>query len=1037
MRIHRITVSFLLFVACSMAGTAVAFTLPETVAQANERYAKRRQAAIETNLKWIWEHGAKNGDWSSSIIDDKGRLAINTVMVALAACRDRDNITYKYPPPANFQDMVVKTVKDVFSTNSRLLGTRSKGMWTGKPGDLDMDFVRVMTLLLEFDETNLKPEARAHIVRQLFNIKRDHTQGEDMSQLTLQTEVTPAVKNAETENHTLSINTSKYLLNQYVHEQLKGNSPTGKLLREAGFKDASKYDPAKLTRIRDWILQACARVLHNDLFETNARPYQGITFLPLFNIYAYSKDVALQNAARNAMDAIAAKIAFQSYQGTRYPPIRRSNEHMHEYQLLRYDYLLSTMGILSGARPGVNWRGVVAVMLKPDKPRYELPAIVHSYFLNQSYSYWARMQGQYTTKHYEYGKDPKYFVDGKAFKQGDFVPAMEFYFRTPSFLNTSGGRYEHYPVSVERSLSHWTVYGGAYAYDFLSVPQTVITHRVMEEDDNNEINSSEKLTNHPNDHKGGMLNMMGNERRFWKSDNSGTFKNFSYGFRYPSNKSSDSACRPGYEEQGELCYKPCKPGYKGVVTRCLEKCPAGMVDDGLTCREPIETKTKKSHGRTAGKPMGCASDQEKDASLCYNKCGSGYHGIANYCYRDCPSGFRDDGLYCYKPNPYGRGAGYPWKPGDPANLDNARARCKKDHPQGCETHGAIIYPKCKEGFHAAGCCTCSPDCPTGMKDIGVSCEKQKFSRGVGKPLHTCAADQDRDGLLCYPRCRTGYHGKGPLCWEDCPSGYTDTGAFCTKGGKVTTPKSYDRGAGEVPLRHDAFGEPTNDAYTKKPWNVPSFFNYSKCKMIRIGDMVEVRLCDNLDDLDGPHDFYVVLGWIRDNGTKEYSRGFWEIVPKTRFTTVDDLTKHIQEVNKDNFPAKGNFKYRLATSGDLVELRRDLSYVKDIGRSCNSPIVSIQDQNGKTLHSPDGQSEYYYNQCKDSHGVPFVASLPLMEVFEVDENYRFTGNILAYAKGGRLCVITKNSKLCLDSTNYKNPTRSETKCTGGACSLKPW
>ena len=1008
-----------------MAGTAVAFTLPETVAQANERYAKRRQAAIETNLKWIWEHGAKNGDWSSSIIDDKGRLAINTVMVALAAWRDRDNITYKYPPPANFQDMVVKTVKDVFSTNSRLLGTRSKGMWTGKPGDLDMDFVRVMTLLLEFDETNLKPEARAHIVRQLFNIKRDHTQGEDMSQLTLQTEVTPAVKNAETENHTLSINTSKYLLNQYVHEQLKGNSPTGKLLREAGFKDASKYDPAKLTRIRDWILQACARVLHNDLFETNARPYQGITFLPLFNIYAYSKDVTLQNAARNAMDAIAAKIAFQSYQGTRYPPIRRSNEHMHEYQLLRYDYLLSTMGILSGARPGVNWRGVVAVMLKPDKPRYELPAIVHSYFLNQSYSYWARMQGQYTTKHYEYGKDPKYFVDGKAFKQGDFVPAMEFYFRTPSFLNTSGGRYDHYPVSMERSFSYWTVFGGAYAYDFLSVPQTVITHRVMEEDDNNEINSSKTLTDHPNKHGGGMLNMMGNERMFWKSDNSGTFKNFAYGFRFPTNKSGID-CRPGYVEEGSLCYKPCKSGYKGVVTRCYEKCPAGMVDDGLTCRAPIETKAKESYGRTAGKAMGCDATQDEDAGLCYNKCGSGYLGIGPNCYRDCPSGFRDDGLYCAKPKAYGRGAGRV-----------SKKLCEDHYGDGnCEKYGGLWYKRCKDDFHNVGCCICSPDCPAGMKDIGVSCEKQKFSRGVGKPLHACAADQEKDGLLCYPRCRTGYRGKGPMCLSDCPSGFKDTGATCTKGGEVATPKSYDRGAGEVMLSHDSFGDPTKDGHTKEPWNIPEFIADREQKQfrIRIGGMVEVRFYD----LPKPNDFFVVLGWIRDNNTREYSRGFWEIVPRTRFDTVDDLAKHVQEKNKNNFPAKGNFKYQLATSGDLVELRRDLSYVKDIGRSCNSPIVSIQDHKGKALHSPeDPTSTYYYNQCKDSNGVPYVASLPLMEVFEVDENYRFTGNILAYAKGGKLCVVTKNSKLCLDSANYKNPTRSETPCTGTACTLKPW
>lgn len=117
-------------------------------------------------------------------------------------------------------------------------------------------------------------------------------------------------------------------------------------------------------------------------------------------------------------------------------------------------------------------------------------------------------------------------------------------------------------------------------------------------------------------------------------------------------------------------------------------------------------------------------------------------------------------------------------------------------------------------------------------------------------------------------------------------------------------------------------------------------------------------------------------------------------------------------------------------------------MKDIGRSCNSPIVSIYDHEGKVLHTPNGSSKYYYNQCKDSRGVPFVASLPLMEVFEVDENYRFTGNILAYAKAGKLCVVTpkgvaRGSKLCLDSVNYKNPMRTESSCTGAACTLRAW
>ena len=51
--------------------------------------------------------------------------------------------------------------------------------------------------------------------------------------------------------------------------------------------------------------------------------------------------------------------------------------------------------------------------------------------------------------------------------------------------------------------------------------------------------------------------------------------------------------------------------------------------------------------------------------------------------------------------PYGRGAGFPiWD----------QATCEGQNPtNGCERYLAMYYPKCKAGFHAVGCCICSPD----------------------------------------------------------------------------------------------------------------------------------------------------------------------------------------------------------------------------------------------------------------------------------------------------------------------------------------
>ena len=45
------------------------------------------------------------------------------------------------------------------------------------------------------------------------------------------------------------------------------------------------------------------------------------------------------------------------------------------------------------------------------------------------------------------------------------------------------------------------------------------------------------------------------------------------------------------------------------------------------------------------------------------------------------------------------------------------------------------------------------------------CWKYTYGRGAGTPVHTCNKDgYEKDGLLCYPKCRDGYEGKGPVCW---------------------------------------------------------------------------------------------------------------------------------------------------------------------------------------------------------------------------------------------------------------------------------
>ena len=125
----------------------------------------------------------------------------------------------------------------------------------------------------------------------------------------------------------------------------------------------------------------------------------------------------------------------------------------------------------------------------------------------------------------------------------------------------------------------------------------------------------------------------------------------------------------------------------------------------------------KTSTRGVGKPISaCPADMEKSGALCYPKCKESFRGVGPVCWPDCPKDYRDDGAFCFKPKPYGRGVGS-IKGGDDK-----------------EKWGLLWYPKCSEGYYAFACCICSPKCPEGMKDIGISCAKNSYGRTAGKPL---------------------------------------------------------------------------------------------------------------------------------------------------------------------------------------------------------------------------------------------------------------------------------------------------------------
>ena len=98
------------------------------------------------------------------------------------------------------------------------------------------------------------------------------------------------------------------------------------------------------------------------------------------------------------------------------------------------------------------------------------------------------------------------------------------------------------------------------------------------------------------------------------------------------------------EKWGLLWYPKCKPSFHNVACCvCSPDCPPDFgADIGVSC-------TKKSYGRTAGTPLGCAPGLEMSGLLCYPPCPTGTKGIGPVCWGYCPAGTSQCGVLCLTP----------------------------------------------------------------------------------------------------------------------------------------------------------------------------------------------------------------------------------------------------------------------------------------------------------------------------------------------------------------------------------------------------
>ena len=125
----------------------------------------------------------------------------------------------------------------------------------------------------------------------------------------------------------------------------------------------------------------------------------------------------------------------------------------------------------------------------------------------------------------------------------------------------------------------------------------------------------------------------------------------------------------------------------------------------------------------------------------------------------------------------------------------------------------LCYKRCRPQYKSDGAVLCYKQYPQ-FENNGrlhtITNITKRITLNTGVPLSRCDPHEDKSGLLCYPKCRSGYNGVGPVCWsscggdrdvgalcrhyckpgykevlgvcwQTCPGGYKDTGAFCDTG----------------------------------------------------------------------------------------------------------------------------------------------------------------------------------------------------------------------------------------------------------------
>jgi hypothetical protein len=289
----------------------------------------------------------------------------------------------------------------------------------GTRNDYDMALKGLMTIAYRYPQ--LLGDGGVDFI--LNNLVPDKIRGGHPSEIEIVEVTFLNIDIPETENHLLMIESTRYLVNQLLHDRTGSDQ----------FLNASNG----LSR---WLLDYMQTIAKHDFLEFNARPYARLSLHPLYNLHEFAHDPEIRTAAQVLLDYTMMKFAISSNRGRRVSPFRRLQHRINHQandlndlyaergdQVAHY-FMVYTGYIDPDGKPGKFPPSLTFEALISGTATYRPPAAAYILALKRD--------NPPSLHRFHHGSRPRLrgspdIADG----------GLEIYYHSPSFLLSAGGSY--------------------------------------------------------------------------------------------------------------------------------------------------------------------------------------------------------------------------------------------------------------------------------------------------------------------------------------------------------------------------------------------------------------------------------------------------------------------------------------------------------------------------------------------------------------------------------------------------------------------